>query len=123
MVYVARLLEVVLLNAHNLNSLPMAVGTQTVPASPPNILQPCAVGYHSEVCNMSESNGTTNTGYNRCGEERDDSAKTGQRVYALPRERVHTHTPPSFRLSLFDGSVAPNRDGPLHWQQWLVAGH
>ena len=52
----------VLLNAHYLDSLQMIVGTQTVPASPPYILQPCAVGYHSEVCNMSESNDTTDTG-------------------------------------------------------------
>ena len=34
-----------------------------------------------------------------------------------PRECVHTPTQPSpsFRLSLFDGSVAPNRDDMLRW--------
>ena len=73
-VYVARLLEVVLLNAHYLNLLQMAVGTQTVPASPPYILQPCAVGYHSEVCNMSESNYTTDAGKSETTVQR----RTGQ---------------------------------------------
>ena len=49
-------------------------------------------------------------------------------VYCKHITRAHTHphtqtvTPPSpFRLSLFDGSVAPNRDGviaPIRWFRW-----
>ena len=64
----------VLLNAHCLNSLQMAVGTQTEPASPPYILQPCAVGCHSEVCNMSERNDTIMRGRARrqCKDVRDN---------------------------------------------------
>ena len=44
-------------------------------------------------------------------------AGTHMRVHAHARERVYTHTLPSplFSLSLFDGSLAPNRDGPLRW--------
>ena len=37
---------------------------------------------------------------------------THERTRAHTRAHTHTHTPPSpFRLSLFDGSVALNRDG------------
>ena len=52
-------------------------------------------------------------------------ARTHERMHAPARTHAHTHThtSTSFRLWLFDGSVAPNRDGPLRWRQWLVAGH
>ena len=31
--------------------------------------------------------------------------------------RTHTHTAGALRFSLFDGSVAPTRDGPFRWRQ------
>ena len=39
--------------------------------------------------------------------------------YIAKTPRTHAHTPPSppYRLSLFDGSVAPNREGQLCWPQ------
>ena len=44
------------------------------------------------------------------------------RMHTHKHAHAHTHTPPSpFRLSLFGGSVAPNRDGvndSFRWFRW-----
>ena len=39
--------------------------------------------------------------------------------YIANTSRAHAQacTPPPFTLSLFDGSVVPNLDGPIRWQQ------
>ena len=41
------------------------------------------------------------------------------RMYTHARTHARTHTPlsPPYRSSQFDGSVEPNRDGPLRWRQ------
>ena len=41
-------------------------------------------------------------------------ARTHSRTHARTLTHAHTHVPPSpFRLSLFDGSLAPNRDAVI----------
>ena len=45
------------------------------------------------------------------------------RARARAHTRTHTHTAEPFRLALWDGSVAPNRDGPFRWRQWESLFH
>ena len=93
----------------------MPVGTQTVPASRPYILQPCAVGYHSEICDMSESNDTTDAGKSETTVQRRDNWNDGEIKVLLDMWPAL----PKWGISRGISSPANRRQSPsgmiLHW--------